>query len=518
MNITLGLRRAQQVNRGGLAIIEGDAARTWGEVGERVARLACAFGQLGMQRGDRLAVLCVNSGRYLELYLATAWAGIVIVPLNTRWSAAENEAALEDCGARWLVVDATFEAVGRQLASGVGGVQLIWAGDETAREGMRGYDDLIASAQPAPDVMCDRDDLAGIFYTGGTTGRSKGVMLSHGNLVANAFNALAEGLFRSSAIYLHAAPMFHLANGAAMYALLISGGTNVIIPGFTPDAVVNAVQRHRVSEVLLVPTMIQMLVDSPAMEGADFSSLRRIVYGASPMSEAVLDRAAAKLPCVGFVQAYGMTELSPIATLSLEDNHVGEARRLGRHRSAGRAAFGAEVRIVDENNQDVATGEVGEIIVRGDNVMQGYWNRPEETAKAIVDGWMHTGDGGRMDADGFVYVVDRIKDMIITGGENVYSTEVENTVAQHPAVAQCAVIGIPHDHWGETVHAEVILKPGQDTTPDSIIAFCKERIAGYKCPRSVAIRTEPLPMSGAGKILKTDLRKPFWENRERGVA
>src|SRR5581483_4719590 len=360
--------------------------------------------------------------------------------------------------------------------------------------------------------------LAGIFYTGGTTGRSKGVMLSHGNLMVNALNALGEGLFQSSAIYLHAAPMFHLANGAAMYSLLLSGGSNVMIQGFTPEGVMAAIQSERVTDALLVPTMIQMLVDHPAIGSYDLSSLKHVIYGASPISDAVLGRAMAALPNVEFTQAYGMTELAPIATLLHWKEHIGEGRAKGRHRAAGRATLGCEVRIVNADDQPVPNGTVGEIVVRGENVMMGYWERPEETAKAIIHGWMHTGDGGYMDEHGFIYVVDRVKDMIISGGENIYSVEVENAISQHPAVAQCAVIGIPDDRWGELVHAVVVTKPGAQLTAGELIEFCKTLIAGYKCPRSVEISPTALPLSGAGKVLKRDLRKPFWENRERRVS
>jgi long-chain acyl-CoA synthetase len=517
MNITHGLRRALQINAGGLATVFGDRRRSSGEVGERVSRLASALRSLGASRGDRIAVLSLNSDRYLEIYLATAWAGAVVVPLNIRWSPLENEDALKDCRARVLIVDKMFAALGEALAKAIPGLTIVYADDDAAPGGARHYEELIAQSAPVPDAMCQASDLAGIFYTGGTTGRSKGVMLSHGNLMANALNALGEGLFPAGTIYLHAAPMFHLANGAAMYSLLLSGGTNVIIKAFSPEAAMQAMEREKVSDVLLVPTMIQMLVDHPALAGHDLTSLRRVVYGASPISEAVLDRAIAALPTTTFTQAYGMTELSPIATLLHWNEHIGESRAKGRHRGAGRATLGCEVRIVDAEDRPVPRGTVGEIVARGDNVMMGYWERPEETARAVVDGWMHTGDGGFMDADGFVYVVDRVKDMIISGGENVYSTEVENAVAQHPAVAQCAVIGIPSAEWGEAVHAVVVRKPGADASAAEIIAFCKERIAGYKCPRSVDIRDEGLPMSGAGKILKRDLRQPFWEGKERRV-
>jgi long-chain acyl-CoA synthetase len=298
MNITHGFKRSLQINARGLATIFGDRRRTWRELGERVPRLAGGLASLGVGPGDRVAILALNSDRYVETYLAAAWAGAVIVPLNIRWSLPENEDALKDCRATVLIVDKMFAAVGEKLARAMPGFRLIYADDDVGTVGGLHYEELIAQGEPIPDTMCKSEDLAGIFYTGGTTGRSKGVMLSHGNLMANALNALGEGLFSSDSNYLHAAPMFHLANGAAMFSLLLSGGVNVIIKAFNPEAVMEAVERHKVTEVLLVPTMIQMLVDHPALRSRDLSSLKRITYGASPISEALLDRAMAGLPGV----------------------------------------------------------------------------------------------------------------------------------------------------------------------------------------------------------------------------
>jgi long-chain acyl-CoA synthetase len=518
MNITHGLRRALQINPAGLATVFGGRRRNWREIGERVSRLAAGLRSLGANPSDRVAILSLNSDRYLELYLATAWAGAVIVPLNIRWSPKENEDAMRDCRAQVLFVDKTFGATGASLANALPGLKLVFADDGDAPAGIESYEALLLRNQPIPDAMRTGADLAGIFYTGGTTGRSKGVMLSHGNLMADAMNAIGEGLFPSSSVYLHAAPMFHLANGAAMYSLLLNGGSNVIIQSFTPEGVMAAFQNERATDVLLVPTMIQMLVDHPALGSYDLSSVKNIIYGASPISEAVLGRAIAALPNVQFTQAYGMTELSPIATILHWNEHIGASRAKGRHRGAGRATLGCEVRIVDSDDKPLPVGTVGEIAVRGDNVMMGYWERPEETSKAVIDGWMHTGDGGYMDEDGFVYVVDRVKDMIISGGENVYSVEVENAIAQHPAVAQCAVIGIPSEQWGEQVHAVVVTKSGAQVSAGELIEFSKTLIAGYKCPRSVDISENPLPLSGAGKVLKRELRKPFWDSRERHVS
>ena len=518
MNVTQGLRRVLQTNPEGIATIDGDRRRSWREIGERVARLAGGLLELGVKRGDRVAVLMLNSDRYLELYLGIAWAGAVIVPTNIRWSHAEIEDSLRDCRASALVVDKAFAAMGVELARAVS-LELIYADDDAGPAEARDYEKLIATSQPVPDAMSAREELAGIFYTGGTTGRSKGVMLSHANIVSNALHMLSEGLLPDGTIYLNAAPMFHLANGGAMFASLIGGGTNVIVRTFNPELVMTAIEKEKVTATLIVPTMIQMLVDHPLFQTADLSSLMRIMYGASPISEALLNRAMWGLPGTAFHQLYGMTELSPLATHLPWDQHTGEAaEKKNRQRACGRAAIGCEVRIVGADRKPVAPGVVGEVAVRGQNVMMGYWERPEETANAVVDGWMHTGDGGYMDEEGYVYLVDRVKDMIISGGENVYSMEVENVIAQHPAVSQCAVIGIPSERWGETVHAFVIPNAGSNINAAEIIAFCKERIAGYKCPRSVDVRTEPFPLSGAGKVLKRELRRTFAEHGSATLA
>jgi long-chain acyl-CoA synthetase len=520
MSTTYGLHRSLLLNRSGTAISFENRSRTWGELADRVARLAGALGSLGVARGDRVALLMLNQDRYLELYLAVAWLGAVIVPLNIRWSALENEDAIRDCGPKVLVADSAFAAMAAQLAAKVGSIRLVYADDApnpTGSAGMLDFEDLLAKAQPIDDVHAADSELCGIFYTGGTTGRSKGVMLSHRNLMSNSRNMLAEGLVSKRGTYLHAAPMFHLADVAATYVHFLAGSAHGIVRMFAPEATAQAIEKFKITETLLVPTMIQMLVDHPALAKHDVSSLQNVLYGASPISEAVLDRAMAKLPHTKFQQAYGMTELSPCATILPWEDHIGEGRAKGRHRSGGRPTYMVDVRIVDADDQPVPRGTVGEIVARGETVMMGYWERPEETARAVVDGWMHTGDGGYMDEDGYVYIVDRIKDMIVSGGENVYSAEVENCIAQHPAVAQCAVIGIPSERWGEEVHAVVMRKPGADVMPEDIIAFCKERIAGYKCPRSVKIQDEPLPLSGAGKILKRDLRAPYWEGKKRAV-
>ena len=335
---------------------------------------------------------------------------------------------------------------------------MIHVGDGATPDGMLAYEDLLAAATPISDVRRGGDSLAGLFYTGGTTGFSKGVMLSHANLMTSAMGCTATGEFVSAGgTYLHAAPMFHAADQAGGFGAALVGATHVIVPGFDPKVVLDAISVHGVTDTLLVPTMIQILVDHPDLSQYDLSSWRNLAYGGSAIAEAVLERTKKNLPNVRLMQAYGMTELSPVTTLLRFEDHTG-----ARIRSAGRAAPHSEVRILDADDEEVPRGTVGEICSYGGHVMLGYWNKPEETAAAIRNGWMHSGDGGYMDDDGFVYVVDRIKDMIVTGGENVYSAEVEQAVALHPAVAACAVIGIPSDEWGESVHAVVVLAPRRD--------------------------------------------------------
>ncbi len=519
MYLTQALHRAVQQHPDRIASIFGTRRRSFAEFADRVARLAGALQRLGMKPGDRVAMLAMNSDRYLEYQMAVPWAGGVLNPCNVRWSVAEIAYSLNDSGSTILLVDDHFLSMVPQLRTDTVSLrEVIHCGDGTAPTGTHSYEQLIAAASPVPDTIRRGDDLAGIFYTGGTTGFPKGVMLSHTNMMSSGLAMRADGLAQPDGVYLHAAPMFHLADMGVAMPHWIEGNTHAIVAAFNPETVLDVMARDRVTHVLLVPTMVQMLVDHPAMQQPrDLSALHTIAYGASPMSEAVVERAMKALPGVGFIQAYGMTELSPLATLNPAWYHTAEGRKAGKLRSAGRASHCTEVKIVDAQGTEVPRGTVGEVIVRGPNVMQGYWNKPEQTAAALKNGWMHTGDGAYMDEDGFIFIADRLKDMIISGGENIYSAEVENALAQHPAVAACAVIGIPSDQWGESVHAVVVLKPDVKPEASELIDHCKALIAGYKCPRSVEF-VAALPLSGAGKVLKTTLREPFWKGRTRNVA
>jgi acyl-CoA synthetase (AMP-forming)/AMP-acid ligase II len=515
MYLTQSLHRNLQQNPNRPATIYRDRTRTVAESVDRISRIAGALTGLGVQRGDRVGILALNSDRYQEYFHAVPWMGAAINPVNIRWSPAEIAYSLVESDTRVLFVDDAFTPMLPALREQFRSLSIvIHCGDGDLPAGALSYETLIGDSAPIEDTRTGGDDLLGVFYPGGTTGHPKGVMLSHNNLLTSAIGTLASGHFVSPrGRLLHAAPLFHLAGIAAWAAGCQVGSTHVIVPMFSPAEVMRAISDHQVTDALLVPTMIQMLVDDPGIADTDMSSLLHLLYGASPISEAVLERARKVFPTAGFTQAYGMTELSPCATLLIPADHDNPAL----HRSAGRAAPHVEVRIVDPNDMEVPRGEVGEVIVRGDNVMLGYWNRPEDTAAAVRDGWMHTGDGGRMDENGYLFIVDRIKDMIITGGENVYSAEVENALAGHPAVAACAVIGVPDPDWGERVHAVVVLLPGQQATVEDIRAHCKTLIAGYKTPRSVDF-VDALPMSGAGKILKRDLREQYWDDSGNQVS
>jgi acyl-CoA synthetase (AMP-forming)/AMP-acid ligase II len=519
MYITQALHRALQQYPERIASRFRDRQRTFREFADRVARLAGALQALGMQPGDRVAMLALNSDRYLEYQMAVLWGGGVLNPCNTRWSATEILYALDDSGSTILLVDDTFKDHAAHFRRECRTLrEVIHCGEGDAPAGMHGYEQLLLQHAPVPDALRRGDDLAGIFYTGGTTGFPKGVMLSHANMCSSALSVYSDELVHEGGTYLHVAPMFHLADMGFAHAQWFGSSTHSILAAFEPESVLDTLERDRVTSVLLVPTMIQMLVDHPAMrKPRDLSALKTIIYGSSPISEALIERVMDILPGVGFVQGYGMTELAPIATINTAYFHSVQGRKLGKLSSAGRAARCVEVRIVDVADREVPRGQLGEVVVRGPNVMLGYWNQPELTAQALRGGWMHTGDGAWMDEDGFVFIADRLKDMIVSGGENVYSGEVENAIARHPAVAACAVIGIPDERWGEAVHAVVVAKAGAAVATDDLIAHCRTLIAGYKCPRSVAF-VEQLPLSGAGKVLKAALREPFWRGRTRRVA
>jgi long-chain acyl-CoA synthetase len=498
-SVLIPLRRATQVGSTRVAVSCGGLELTYGQMWDRCRRLVGALRAVGVQDGDRVAVVGPNCHRYLEIYQAVPGAGLRIVPLNARHAPAELRYALVDSGAKVL-----FSGLGGTAEADLGDTveHLFDLGD--------GYEELLASASPAdlPEDLSE-DEVAGLFYTGGTTGAAKGVMLTHRNLLANAMHFGMCWPFTVDTTWLVAAPLFHAAGSLAVLATVWNAGRHVLLPTFDPARALDLIESQGVTTTLVVPTMLAAMSDEQLARPRDVSSLRFLSHGGSPCATQTLRRAHAAFPAAELLHIYGTTETAPIATLMPH-----EQRMLGtpRERSCGQPAVGVEVAVVDVDGASCSLGEVGELTVRGANVMAGYWNKPAETAAALADGWYRTGDLGYQDDEGFVFLVDRAKDMIVTGGENVYSTEVEDALYHHPAVLEAAVFGIPDPRWGEAVHAVVV--PRTPVSVDELITHCRSHVAGYKVPKAIELRSEPLPKSGAGKLLKRALREPYWS----GVA
>ncbi len=495
------LRRAVQVAPERSAVRCGELDLTYGETWSRARRLIGALQRLGLGAGDRVAVVGRNCHRYLELYQAVPGAGMVLVPLNQRHTAAELRYALEDSGAKVL-----FAGEGVDRPRGV---------VETVIDLEDGYEALLAGA-PEVDFPDDlpADTLAGLFYTGGTTGAAKGVMLTHRNLVANALHFQASAPFGPDTCWLIVAPLFHAAGSIAVLPIVWHAGRQVVLPAFDPGAALDLVEAERVTATLVVPTVLAAISDEQLARPRDVSTLRLISHGGAPVATETLRRAHAAFPAAELMHIYGATETSPIATLL---SHEEELLETPQARSCGQPAVGVEVAVVDLiSGAPVEAGTVGEVAIRGDNVMIGYWNKPAATEAAVKGGWYRTGDLGYMDEHAFLYLVDRAKDMIVSGGENVYSTEVEEALYRHPAVLEAAVFGIPDARWGEVVHAIVV--PRGEVDESELLRHCRELIASYKVPKRIELRSEPLPKSGAGKVLKRELRAPHWEGHQAMVA
>jgi long-chain acyl-CoA synthetase len=501
------------------AVVDGETRLTYRQLDGRVRRLAAALQGLGLRHGDVVACLSLNGFRTMEAFLAASLAGVAVAPINTRLAPPETAFILNDGGAAVLLLQAAFlphlESVRAELKT----LRHIVVLDGADGPDVLGYEGLLERADPARLRLraWDADDLAQLCYTGGTTGLPKGVMLTQRNVVANALHAIQFMELNERDVWLHAAPMFHLADSWACCSLTALGALHVFMERFAPDTALALIQRHAITATSIVPTMINQMLEVPGAEATRLASLRRVAYGAAPMPVERVKSAVALLGPV-LQQCYGQSEASPFLTATtlrgtLFDDSERGRRRLG---SCGQAILGVELNVVNPKGEAVGVGEVGEVIARGPNVMRGYWNRPQETAAALRDGWLHTGDLATWDDERWVTIVDRAKDVIISGGENIYSTEVEAALYKHPAVLEAAVIGVPDDRWGESVKAVVVLRPGQTAGAGEIVAHCRHWIARYKCPRSVEFLPS-LPKSGAGKVLKSELRKPYWEGQARRV-
>ena len=478
-----------------IALASDGKSSTFRELHDRVSRIAAALTRRGFSAGDRLAILLPNEPEYIELIYACTWLGVIAVPLNTRLSAPEIDRVLADATPRGLIRHSSLPAPTAQLAW-----QLVI--DE---------EPLDVGSTPCPDALYDPEAILAFIYTSGTTGRPKGVVLTHANILADLDHANYWMPYKEGGVYLHAAPIFHIADFPIMFAAPAFGARQVTLPKFSPKAFCETVARERVTHTVLVPTMINLLTQFQEIGKYDLSSLKVLGYGGSPMAPGLIHRTRELLPHLELVQVYGLSETGFLT--GLQDHEHTEERLL----SCGRTCPGIDLRVVDESGKEVGTGRPGEVVVRGANVMRRYWNDPEETAVAFRDGMFRTGDVGYQDADGYVYIMDRLKDMIVTGGENVYPGEVEAVIYEHPAVREAAVFGIPDPQWGELVMASVVLKPGAALSADDLRAHCRRSLANYKIPRRIEFSATDLPKNGSGKVLKRSLRERFWANAGRAV-
>jgi long-chain acyl-CoA synthetase len=496
------LQRALQIAADHAAVIDGGREFSYRDLHDRVCRLAGALSALGIGRGERVAVLAANGHAYLEAYVGVPASGRVVVPLNTRHAEPELRYALEDSGTRVLITDRDPGALADVVE------HVLRLGD--------GYEAVLAGATPdALGAGVTENDLAGLFYTGGTTGKSKGVMLSHRNLIANTFHWLAAVPQRADDRYLVMAPLFHAAGSNSVLGCIWMGACQVPLATFEPGAALDLIERHGITEALGVPTMLAAMAEAQNARPRQVGTLRMLAHGGSPIATEVLRRCARAFPNAQLVEVYGATELSPLAAVLLGEEALLDSARA---RSCGQAILGNAIRILAADGTEVTRGEVGEVVVRGPNVMRGYWNKPEQTEVVLKRGEYWTGDLGYMDDEGYLYLVDRSKDMIVSGGENVYCTEVEEVLYRHEAVLEAAAFGVPDNKWGEAVWAVVVPREThKDVDPNDIVAFCKRHIAGYKVPKGIEVRHEPLPKSGPGKVLKRELRAPYWEGQDRSV-
>ena len=478
------------------ALVTDGAAVSFKALHERVRNIAATLAAKGFVAGDRLALLLPNSPDYIELVYACSWLGVTAVPINARLSAAEINQVLLDAKPRGLVRHSSLPKPAAQLPW-----QLVL--DEQPLE---------IQNDSCPDPVYDPEAILALIYTSGTTGRPKGVMVTHANILANLDHFNYWMAYREGSVYLHAAPIFHIADFPAMFAAPAFAARQVTIPKFTPQGFCELVQRERVTHAVLVPTMLNLLTQMPEGKPYDLSSLEVLAYGGSPMAPELVQRVRKLLPDVKLIQCYGLSETGFLT--GLKDREHVNSKLL----SCGRPCPGIDLRVEDETGKEVEVGQHGELVARGANVMRGYWNDAQDTALAFRNGMFRTGDIGYQDSDGYFYILDRLKDMIVTGGENVYSGEVEAAIYKHPAVREVAVFGIPDPQWGEVVTACVVLKPGSTLTVEDLIAFCRKSLASYKIPRRVEFSSTELAKSGSGKILKRVLRERFWVHQERAVS
>lgn len=527
MDLSLSLKRAISLWPKQEAIVDGHKRFTYERFGHRVAALAHWLRGFGIKKGTVIAILSPNCHEFMEAYYACAVSGIVLNPLNHRLAVNELGTILEDSEAQILLCHTDFAKVVWELAQDSPSFKrIIWFGPARRPElpvSSFDYEELLTNApgKVLPDVELDSDDLAQLYYTSGTTGKAKGVMLTHGNTTFNALGAACELQMTDADTWAHVAPIFHLADAWSLFSLTWVGGKHVFVPYFKAGEVMRVLKKEKVTMTTMVPTMVTALLQEMSLHGhkGDFS-LRMVLTAGAPIAPEMVRRIVSEFHC-DYTQFYGMTETSPFLTVSTVKanlRNLPEEQLLEIKSKTGRPFMGVEVKVVREDGVEVERNneEVGEIVARGPVVFKGYWKQPEATAAAVRNGWIHTGDLAVIDSEGYINIVDREKDMIITGGENVYSTEVEYVLYEHPAVLECAVFGTPDPDWGELVTAAIVIRAGYTPTDSDMIHFVKERLAGYKTPRLIVFVAE-LPKTGSGKIFKRGLREQYWRDRERQV-
>lgn len=497
------------------ALVFGDVRLTYGQLHDRSSRLANAMLKLGLHPGDRVAILAENSHRYAEFLLAAAKAGLVATPLNFRLTERELLHMLADSGARAVLLGIEFEAVGDSLRNALPDLA-IWIGLDPETRLAIAYEDLLRGGSFGDTaVVVNEHDLAVLIYTGGTTGLPKGVMLSHRNLLTAFTSIIIQFQLTERDVTLMVLPMFHVAIWQVICHLIV-GARAVILRRPEVGDILRALETERCTSMNAVPTLYNWIISDPNLARHDLSALRLLAYGGSPFPEEVLRKCIAHFGPV-FAQGYGLTEAAPTVCFLAPEDHVLDGPRSRLLTSAGREMTLTEVRIGDADGHTVPIGEAGEVFARGPNIMLGYWNNEALTRERLQGGWLRTGDIGRMDEEGYVFLLDRKADMIVTGGENVYPSEVEGALYAHPAVQECIVSSAPDERWGERVQAAVVLKAGMQVSHDELLRFCKERLAGYKCPKRVEFWTT-LPRSPVGKLLRKDVKTAFWGGQERQVG
>jgi acyl-CoA synthetase (AMP-forming)/AMP-acid ligase II len=490
------LGRALRFYPGRTALVREGRPLTFRELHTRVEGIAATLTSQGFGVADRLALLLPNGPDYIELIYACSMLGVIVVPLNTRLSTKEIDRVLEDARPHGIV---------RHSSLAIPGVQASW-------QHVIDQQPLPISSDPVPNIFYDPEAVLGLIYTSGTTGQPKGVKVTHANVLADIHNFNYWMRYTEGGTYLHAAPIFHIADFPSMFAAPAFGASQITIPKFSPQTFCETVEREHVTHTVLVPTMINLLTQFPDAKKYDLSSLQVLAYGGSPMAPELVRRTRELLPNVKLIQVYGLSETGFLTGLK-DQEHTED-----KLTSCGRPCPGVDLLVTDTSGKQVDPGQAGELVVRGANVMHGYWYNTDETANAFRDGFFRTGDIGYQDAAGYFYILDRLKDMIVTGGENVYSGEVEAVIFAHPAVREVAVFGVPDPQWGELVMACVVLKPDATLTADDLTAFCRRSLASYKLPRRIEFSETDLPKNSSGKVLKKTLRKRFWTQQQRAVS